>query len=191
MYYLQPCRNPLKSGQCFLPINWLRRRWCHENVAIPSNRVNVSYEEAPATPPYKSYVSKVAIPSNRVNVSYFLHKERIRHKKFWPSSQSPQIGSMFLTLFWRKEVIKKWSFGGRNPLKSGQCFLPQSQLYSDMVEKEKGTSQSPQIGSMFLTLKYYCLKGEAMRKTSRNPLKSGQCFLRFNVVMESKKIFCY
>ena len=38
-------RNPLKSGQCFLhiPRGWYISCWVQ--VAIPSNRVNVSYEE--------------------------------------------------------------------------------------------------------------------------------------------------
>ena len=40
------CRNPLKSGQCFLLSYQIAQRWVKEgfNVAIPSNRVNVSYK---------------------------------------------------------------------------------------------------------------------------------------------------
>ena len=38
--------------------------------------------------------------------------------------------------------------GGRNPLKSGQCFL-QISMKSGLKTLKK--SQSPQIGSMFLT----------------------------------------
>ena len=38
----------------------------------------------------------------------------------------------------------------RNPLKSGQCFL-QSKIEEIQTEMET-VSQSPQIGSMFLTL---------------------------------------
>ena len=88
-------------------------------VAIPSNRVNVSYEEDnPAEGPWQgphvaipsnrvnvSYLddciklfngeTNVAIPSNRVNVSYI--DEIKKAKKAIPKSQSPQIGSMFLT----------------------------------------------------------------------------------------------
>ena len=95
------CRNPLKSGQCFLPKlivitllvmglmrsrNPLKSGQCFLlqglsfaeigkilgiHVAIPSNRVNVSYEaEVDAN---KVTVGKVAIPSNRVNVSYSTH----------------------------------------------------------------------------------------------------------------------
>ena len=62
-------RNPLKSGQCFL------RRCKHEND--------------------QRLVGQVAIPSNRVNVSYKLIAQLDRAS----------------------------AFGGRNPLKSGQCFL--------------------------------------------------------------------
>ena len=39
---------------------------------------------------------------------------------------------------------------GRNPLKSGQCFLL-GKDWEDLRNKEF-MSQSPQIGSMFLTL---------------------------------------
>ena len=39
---------------------------------------------------------QVAIPSNRVNVSYEERRKRIK-KKGGDMSQSPQIGSMFLT----------------------------------------------------------------------------------------------
>ena len=62
------CRNPLKSGQCFLQL-WKYLRYLNKkNVAIPSNRVNVSYMSASG----KSMLGEmhVAIPSNRVNVSY-------------------------------------------------------------------------------------------------------------------------
>ena len=71
----------------------------------------------------KTFETEVAIPSNRVNVSYF------------PNLKTA-TGSTWL----------KW---GRNPLKSGQCFL----LCEVCAEKycAHGGSQSPQIGSMFLT----------------------------------------
>ena len=64
-------RNPLKSGQCFL----------HSHAPE-----EVSEEEA-----------KVAIPSNRVNVSY------------------PWYGVF--------RIYSNLPGSGRNPLKSGQCFL--------------------------------------------------------------------
>ena len=95
---------------------------------------------------------KVAIPSNRVNVSYimeftksglktlknspgrnplesgqcFLHQKTVnlqkREKPQW-KSQSPRIGSMFPTPKCGKRTESgpvNWS---RNPLESGQCFL--------------------------------------------------------------------
>ena len=114
------CRNPLKSGQCFL--HRKKRSWTsseRDKVAIPSNRVNVSYS-------YwwnngKRDRKNVAIPSNRVNVSYTEKREAEQAVKEI-RSQSPQIGSMFLTHI--DEIMERG------------------------IEK---MSQSPQIGSMFLT----------------------------------------
>jgi len=65
-------RNPLESGQCFLPSGKgpTRVLASSKGVAIPSNRVNVSY----ATP-------------FGVEITMFVESV----------SQSPRIGSMFLT----------------------------------------------------------------------------------------------
>ena len=88
-------------------------------------------------------------------------------------SQSPQIGSMFLTSHF-DALVEEMKKRGRNPLKSGQCFLPGSitpAFFCSCVtcrnplksgqcflpnwirrrKNKKNTSQSPQIGSMFLT----------------------------------------
>ena len=43
-------------------------------VAIPSNRVNVSYEVEASNIDYNDDSVEVAIPSNRVNVSYYENK---------------------------------------------------------------------------------------------------------------------
>ena len=96
-WILIPGRNPLKSGQCFL-----RKRTSKDvhlesrNVAIPSNRVNVSYiiKEISTFPDGKK--TYVAIPSNRVNVSYFYEDKIEDGYSIFAGSQSPQIGSMFL-----------------------------------------------------------------------------------------------
>ena len=64
-------RNPLKSGQCFLQMQNgqdKENNYLVYSVAIPSNRVNVSYMAFKSSF-LKSTIS-VAIPSNRVNVSY-------------------------------------------------------------------------------------------------------------------------
>ena len=63
------CRNPLKSGQCFLQEESLKDYivLIHK-VAIPSNRVNVSYRKIIGNMVQLGLT--VAIPSNRVNVSY-------------------------------------------------------------------------------------------------------------------------
>ena len=65
-------RNPLKSGQCFLQppaMSLLAIFLVRIYVAIPSNRVNVSYYQ---NGNIINYMIKffVAIPSNRVNISY-------------------------------------------------------------------------------------------------------------------------
>ena len=104
----------LTTGEC-----WQSFRF--RLVAIPSNRVNVSYLSFSQIG-YILKIHKVAIPSNRVNVSY-LRQGKGKEE--------------------RKMLV------GRNPLKSGQCFLQRllARFYSSRLEK------------------------------SRNPLKSGQCFL--------------
>ena len=63
-------------------------------------------------------------------------------------SQSPRIGSMFLTLYLNSKILNTYS--RRNPLESGQCFLQK------MIEE---------LQAMGI-------------KTRRNPLESGQCFLQ-------------
>ena len=72
--------------------------------------------------------SRVAIPSNRVNVSY--------------------------TEEYDEDEL--WELQGRNPLKSGQCFL-------------QGTGT------------VYVMCPECL---GRNPLKSGQCFLHCFIVLK-------
>ena len=56
--------------------------------------------------------------------------------------------------FLQKESLTNSALGerrhGRNPLKSGQCFLHISCL-AMRLQKKMDMSQSPQIGSMFLT----------------------------------------
>ena len=115
--------------------------------------------------------SSVAIPSNRVNVSYSLTGIKKGLSSSW--SQSPQIGSMFLTLKEMLNYGGRISVC-RNPLKSGQCFLQTRQagfimhclkvgsqspqigsMFLTLLAwknwKKARESQSPQIGSMFLT----------------------------------------
>ena len=115
-------------------------------VAIPSSRVNVSYTAEKAVRELLD-LKRVAIPSSRVNVSY------LYGKGYKPAdmsmSQSPQVGSMFPT----RQAPLMWlasAYTGRNPLKSGQCFL------LVQIRKKAGSlyftmSQSPQVGSMFPT----------------------------------------
>ena len=95
-FWRHKCRNPLKSGQCFLLLEF----------PVSSNTLELAC---------------VAIPSNRVNVSYL---DKIL------SGDQAQAES-------------------RNPLKSGQCFLQRESVSKNIDKLE-----------------------------SRNPLKSGQCFLQ-------------
>ena len=67
------------------------------SVAIPSNRVNVSYEIIEDMG-IKKPRNKVAIPSNRVNVSYLSLVQYGITQVDIGKSQSPQIGSMFPTI---------------------------------------------------------------------------------------------
>ena len=60
----------------------------------------------------------------------------------------------------------------RNPLESGQCFSLEVEL--EEVEENEEESQSPRIGSMFLTRMDYHFQG--FTEKGRNPLESGQCF---------------
>ena len=94
-------------------------------------------------------IGLVAIPSNRVNVSYAESKGL--HGWQCVLSQSPQIGSMFLTEFWEEIGYRFPKNLRRNPLKSGQCFLRVGTVGVGIRGVCGILSQSPQIGSMFLT----------------------------------------
>ena len=64
----------------------------------------------------------------------------------------------------------------RNPLKSGQCFL----LKHDKVNVEylkKALSQSPQIGSMFLTQDVLCRMLDKYYKLKSQSPQIGSMFL--------------
>ena len=91
-------RNPLKSGQCFLLTKMAGLKV--ENVAkvaIPSNRVNVSYTDAFGD------CLRCCMKSQSPQIgSMFptVEKKLIRMRLLWwkVRSQSPQIGSMFPTI---------------------------------------------------------------------------------------------
>ena len=97
------CRNPLKSGQCFLQIE----------KEVKGKKVLIEMSQSPqigsmfltSIPPYAKPhgIILVAIPSNRVNVSYFIK-------------------------LYYEHVLNRL---GRNPLKSGQCFL-QKVIYDEV-----------------------------------------------------------
>ena len=125
-----PRRNPLKSGQCFLLIAVTKRKGLigigrnplkSGQCFLPTNEARFMLLTCPTL--------TVAIPSNRVNVSYI--------KK----------GNIQIHLFADTDC--------RNPLKSGQCFLP--------TRQRMGRS--------------------SLCPPCRNPLKSGQCFLLPNAIV--------
>ena len=66
-------------------------------VAIPSNRVNVSYSQLGISPKEVDIKSRNPLKSGQCFLLTPCLKAGIFH--VWPSSQSPQIGSMFPTLF--------------------------------------------------------------------------------------------
>ena len=83
-------------------------------------------------------------------------------------SQSPQIGSMFPTYLKEKKEKEKL-LAGRNPLKSGQCFLLVASE-EQLEELKVVRSQSPQIGSMFPTVMWILLELEFVwRLMSQSP----------------------
>ena len=72
--------------------------------------------------------------------------------------------------YWGMNETKK----SRNPLKSGQCFLQERELSKN--GKKKLRSQSPQIGSMFLTGVNILLLNIAKTTESQSP-QIGSMFL--------------
>jgi len=92
-------------------------------VAIPSNRVNVSYERPTRKEVKRMRCSLVAIPSNRVNVSYIMGKGGDKAMIYWyVAIPSNRVNVSYITMDTPETEILKAC--GRNPLKSGQCFLP-------------------------------------------------------------------
>ena len=166
------CRNPLKSGQCFLQSKEYKKGKLPKKLRSQSPQIGSMFltEQKECGIWHRDKIL-VAIPSNRVNVSYIV-KELERFCIFRPGSQSPQIGSMFLTepesLLGSLKLIK-----GRNPLKSGQCFLPNrgKECFFGMEEGRNPLKS----GQCFLQRNK--IKPSPVWDYRRNPLKSGQCFL--------------
>ena len=88
------------------------------------------------------------------------------------TSQSPQIGSMFLTGFFYALIF---CFFYLVAIPSNRVNVSYS-LANTKRRKNIIQSQSPQIGSMFLTMEYS--QNSRPIWLCRNPLKSGQCFLQ-------------
>ena len=101
-------RNPLKSGQCFLQFDIPVHREVVKGLS-QSPQIGSMFPTFLAFSICSLTITcLVAIPSNRVNVSYSERKER---RNYWKTSQSPQIGSMFptcLLLNSKKYFAKDW-----------------------------------------------------------------------------------
>ena len=224
------CRNPLKSGQCFLlwDLKWgVKKVWWSRNPLKSGQCFLQKY--IAALKALELSLSRNPLKSGQCFLLKWALK--IKNSYFRYLSQSPQIGSMFLT--WKGQgfikvnfppcrnplksgqcflhgwswISHRWNNGkdSRNPLKSGQCFLHERGKIYTLDVPNPHWSQSPQIGSMFLThgsVKQHlslqnCRKSQSPQigsmfltnvtkvledstsqlNSSRNPLKSGQCFL--------------
>ena len=105
--------------------------------------------------------------------SMFLTRKEEKMIKTGKLSQSPQIGSMFLT--WSTSWGASWfKERRRNPLKSGQCFLHSN--WDKWVNRIQSNVAIPsnRVNVSYLPCRVIKQRWE---KISRNPLKSGQCFL--------------
>ena len=147
-----------------------------------------------------SAILHVAIPSNRVNVSYVLFiilkkkSEKYKGRNPLKSGQCFLLFSMLRMAGRRARICrnplksgqcfllsgaKKPCFireVGRNPLKSGQCFLLSSREGRQELLCPSSCRNPLKSGQCFLPKEFKKLVKKAM-DTSRNPLKSGQCFL--------------
>ena len=90
---------------------------------------------------------------------------------------------MFLTDAPLKANEPTMSWIGRNPLKSGQCFLLKNgQLCGSL---HHGGRRNPlKSGQCFLQGK--SVPGKPVQRHRRNPLKSGQCFLLLQILSTGK-----
>ena len=174
----------------------------YSRVAIPSNRVNVSCSKTVKLPFWGFYV---AIPSNRVNVSYRMKRCKKCGKPIEVAIPSNRVNVSYVKeLMWIRELVLKVAIpSNRVNVSYGRPKHPKFILNMTL-------SQSPQIGSMFLTYKklaktqlkkkyvaipsnrvnvsYFCFPMEWWHRNilefSRNPLKSGQCFLHLYEILE-------
>ena len=139
-------------------------------VAIPSNRVNVSYRRTVS-------LSWATLPSRNPLKSgqCFLRKPQVFNprKGKWQRRNPLKSGQCFLLnsiIDYAKELQS------RNPLKSGQCFLPRPATRPGRWAYHRHVA----IPSNRVNVSY--LKESKMSMyirvdEGRNPLKSGQCFL--------------
>ena len=150
--------------------------------------------------PWKHVIGLVAIPSNRVNVSYARPYRSKASKAAGTSSQSPQIGSMFLTIEERLTIRTQdgvaipsnrvnVSYLNYLPFSVAQLgkklvAIPSNRVNVSYLEverylkKEFQESQSPQIGSMFLTKQIWFKSLNPCFTQSQSP-QIGSMFLTF------------
>jgi len=118
-------------------------------VAIPSNRVNVSYLVLETQLEGRPDLSGVAIPSNRVNVSYMhMHRRGNQRMASQVAIPSNRVNVSYIRL-------TSYNLHGAWPLvaiPSNRVNVSYfSTIRTDRLYFRLSLSQSPQIGSMFLT----------------------------------------
>ena len=115
----------------------------------------------------------VAIPSNRVNVSYAV--QCLQTAQLNGMCRNPlKSGQCFLHLIidTKAKELEKLC---RNPLKSGQCFLRRSDYGKRRKKGIHVAIPSNRVNVSYNGLPY--ARHWPIVLNSRNPLKSGQCFL--------------
>ena len=125
-------------------------------------------------------IVEVAIPSNRVNVSY---KGKLTSEFVLKNcGRNPlKSGQCFLRSVAKLEVSYLYQ-GSRNPLKSGQCFLQDARVA--LEEFLENMSQSPQIGSMFPT---NGIKTQGGRKSLIVAIPSNRVNVSYYVFLKEKR----
>ena len=99
----------------------------------------------------------------------------------WVESQSPQIGSMFLTYKKGPRKVRFLETVSRNPLKSGQCFLLKNGKWINVTQSDAKPVAIPS-NRVNVSYTWQCLRFKQISQNlSRNPLKSGQCFLQMGI----------
>ena len=162
-------------GSMFLTSDEEKEEWYRrKQVAIPSNRVNVSYTQRLL----RLTKSGLRSQSPQIGSMFLTTVERwLEQEKKNKESQSPQIGSMFLTYI--KEITAPWKTWKQVAIPSNRVNVSYI-IGTAKLRQGKAESQSPQIGSMFLTLPKPRPIGEGKGRRSQSP-QIGSMFLTIQI----------